>query len=290
MTQTTTHLIEVPGAVLAYDVHEPGTPGDHRPLLVFGSPMGASGFAQLVSQFDDRTVLTYDPRVSERSRLEDGAAVSYEVHGDDVHRVVAATGLGPVDVFASSGGAVAALPWLLAHPEEVGTVVAHEPPLTALLEDGEVLEQVTADIVATYRARGHGPAMAKFVQLVMHEGPFPADYLDRPAPDAAVFGFSSEDDGGRDDALLGRNMTMPAYRPDGEALRASGVRIVPAVGAASGAAMPRRAGEALAALLGVEVVEFPGDHGGFAANAWAPQNDPAVFAARLREVLDGDEV
>ena len=47
-------------------------------------------------------------------------------------------------------------------------------------------------------------------------------------------------------------MTMPAYRPDGEALRASGVRVVPAVGAASGAAMPRRAGEALA--VGVPVV------------------------------------
>lgn len=213
MTETTTYTLEVPGAVLAYDVHRPDTPGEHRPLLVFGSPMGASGFAQLVGWFGDRTVITYDPRVSERSTLEEGAAVSYEVHGDDVHRVVAATGLGPVDVFASSGGAVAALPWLLAHPEEVGTVVAHEPPLTALLEDGEVLEQVTADIVATYRARGHGPAMAKFIQLVMYDGPLPDDFLDRPAPDPAAFGFSAEDDGSRDDALLGRNMTMPAYRP-----------------------------------------------------------------------------
>jgi len=288
MTETTTYTIEVPGAVLAYDVHEPGKPSDHRPLLVFGSPMGASGFAQLVRHFGDRAVITYDPRVSERSTLEEGAAVSYEVHGDDVHRVVAATGLGPVDVFASSGGAVAALPWLLAHPDEVGTLVAHEPPLTALLEDGEVLERVTADIVATYQAQGHGPAMAKFIQLVMYDGPLPDDFLDRPAPDPALFGFSAEDDGSRDDALLGRNMTMPAYHPDGDALRASGVAIVPAVGAASGAAMPRRAGEALAALLGVEAVEFPGDHGGFVANEWSPQNDPAVFAAKLREVLNGD--
>lgn len=286
MSESTTYTLEVPGAVLAYDVHQPDRPGDHRPLFIFGSPMAASGFEQLVPHFDDRTVITYDPRVSERSRLTDGAAVSYEVHGDDLHRVVAATGLGPVDVFASSGGAVAALPWLLAHPEEVGTMVAHEPPLSALLEDSEMFERVTADIVATYRAKGRGPAMAKFIQLVIHDGPLPEDYLDRPAPDPAQFGFSAEDDGSRDDPLLGLNMTMPTYHPDPDALRASRVRIVPAVGATSGSAMPRRGGEALAALLGVEAVEFPGDHGGFVANEWSPYNDPAAFAVRLREVLD----
>src|SRR5689334_3837906 len=148
MSEPTTHAIDVPGAVLTYDVREPATPSEHRPLFVFGSPMAASGFSQLVSNLDDRTVITYDPRVSERSKLEAGAEVSYEVHGDDVHRVVEATGLGPVDVFASSGGAVAALPWLLAHPDEVGTVVAHEPPLSALLEDREMLDRVLADIAA----------------------------------------------------------------------------------------------------------------------------------------------
>jgi pimeloyl-ACP methyl ester carboxylesterase len=287
MRKASTHVIEVPGAVLAYDVHEPAAPSRHRPLFVFGSPMAASGFSQLVSHLDDRTVITYDPRVSERSTLEDGADVAYEVHGDDVHRVAEAAGLGPVDVFASSGGAVAVLPWLLAHPDEVGTVVAHEPPLSALLEDSEVVDQVLADIAATYREKGKGPAMAKFIQVVVHQGPFPDDYLDRPDPEPAEFGFSSEDDGSRDDALLGRNLTMPAYHPDGAALLGSGVRIVPAVGATSGGTMPHRGGEALAALLGTEAVELPGDHGGFMANDWSPNNDPAAFADRLRELLDG---
>lgn len=287
MTQTITHTIKVPGAVLTYDVHHPHQPSDRRPLFIFGSPMGASGFTDLVGHFHDRTVLTYDPRVGERSTLDGSVALSYEVHGDDVHRVVEASGLGPVDAFASSGGAVAALPWLLAHPDEVATVVAHEPPLSALLADGDVIERVMADIAATYQAQGQGPAMAKFIQLVVHEGAFPDDYLDRPAPDTAQFGFSAADDGSRDDALLGRNLTMPPYRPDADALRASGVRIVPAVGATSGAAMPRRAGEALAALLGVEAVEFPGDHGGFAPSDWSPSNDPAAFAATLRRVIDG---
>jgi pimeloyl-ACP methyl ester carboxylesterase len=286
MSEPITSSIEVPGAVLTYDVHEPAAPGRHRPLFVFGSPMAASGFAQLVTELDDRTVITYDPRVGERSSLAEGAEVSYEAHADDVHRVVEATGLGPVDVFASSGGAVAALAWSLAHPEEVGTVVAHEPPLTVLLEDSAVLDRVLADIAATYQAEGQGPALAKFIQLVMHDGPLTDDYLDRPAPEPAQFGLPTDDDGRRDDPLLGRNLTMPAYHPDGAALRASGVRIVPAVGASSGRTMPRRAGEALAALLEVEPVEFPGDHGGFMTNDWSPANDPTAFAKQLREVLD----
>ena len=142
MTQPTIHTIAVPGAVLTYDVREPAMPSTYRPLFVFGSPMAASGFTQLVSHLDDRTVITYDPRVSERSKLEEGAEVSYEVHADDVHRVVESTGLGPVDAFATSGGAVAALAWVVAHPYEVGKMVAHEPPLSALLEDGARLRQL----------------------------------------------------------------------------------------------------------------------------------------------------
>ena len=72
MTELTTHTLDVPGAVLTYDVHEPEEPGDHRPLFIFGSPMGASGFEQLVNHFRDRTVITYDPRGMERSTRTPG--------------------------------------------------------------------------------------------------------------------------------------------------------------------------------------------------------------------------
>lgn len=83
-------------------------------------------------------------------------------------------------------------------------------------------------------------------------------------------------------------LAMPPYFPDADALRASGVRIVPAIGAEGEGTMARRGGEALAELLGTEPVVFPGDHGGFAANEWMPDNDPAAFAEKLREVLDRD--
>jgi pimeloyl-ACP methyl ester carboxylesterase len=248
--------------------------------------MGASGFAQLVPHLGDRTLITYDPRVSERSRLQVGRELTMQVHGDDLHRVVEATGRGPVDAFGSSGGAVAALSWAVEHPDDLRTVVAHEPPLTTLLEDRDTLHQAIADIVDTYQRSGFGPGMAKFIQLAMHVGPLPADHLDRPAPDPAQFGLPTEDDASRDDGLLGWNLAMPPYTPDADTLRTCGVRIVPAVGTEGKGTMPSRGGEALAELLGAGPVVFPGDHGGFAVNAWSPNNDPAAFAQRLREVLD----
>jgi pimeloyl-ACP methyl ester carboxylesterase len=281
-----TSTVHAPGAVLTYDVREPDASSDHRPLFVFGSPMGASGFEQLASLFDDRTVITYDPRGMERSTREPDSELTVHVHADDYHRVVQAAGLGPVDAFGSSGGAMCALSWVVTHPEDVATLVAHEPPLLALLEDREMAIRASADIVDTYQREGFGRAMAKFIQLVMRQGPLPDDYLDQPAPDPAQFGLPTEDDGSRDDLLLAGNLAMPVFVPDAQALRSSPVRVIPAIGALGAGALARRGGEALAALLGVEPVIFPGDHGGFAANEWSPSNDPTAFAAALRTLLD----
>ena len=143
-----------------------------------------------------------------------------------------------------------------------------------------------ADIVDTYQRDGFGPAMAKFIQLVMLPGPaarrLPGPARARPR-EASV--SPAEDDGSRDDLLLSGNLAMPPFEPDAEALHASSVRIVPAIGALGGAGWLGAAVRRSPRLLGVEPVIFPGDHGGFAANEWSPGNDPAAFAAKLREVL-----
>lgn len=122
----------------------------------------------------------------------------------------------------------------------------------------------------------------------MHQGLLPDDYLDGPAPDPAQFGLPTDDNGSRDDLLLSGNLAMRPFEPDADALRASSVRIVPAIGALGDGGLARRGGEAVARLLGVEAVIFPGDHGGFAANEFSPGNDPAAFGAKLREVLVED--
>lgn len=72
----TTNTIELSSATLTYDVHEPDTPSNRRPLFIFGSPMGASGFEQLVGHFGDRTVITYDPRGMERSSRKPGSELT----------------------------------------------------------------------------------------------------------------------------------------------------------------------------------------------------------------------
>ena len=286
MTKPITSTVQAPGAVLTFDIWEPESSSDHRPLFIFGSPMGASGFEQLVDHFSDRTVITYDPRGMERSTWEAGSELTAEVHAADYHRVVEAAGLGQVDAFASSGGAMCALDWVVTHPEDVRTLVAHEPPLLTVLEDSDMVIKVNADIVDTYQREGFGPAMAKFIQLVMRQSPLPDDYLDQPAPDPAQFGLPTADDGSRDDLLLSGNLAMPPFEPDVDALRASGVRVIPAIGALGEGGIPRRGGQGLAKLMGVDPVIFPGDHSGFVANEWSPNNDPAAFAATLRQLLD----
>jgi pimeloyl-ACP methyl ester carboxylesterase len=128
---TTTHMLNIDEADIAYDVHGPLPTAAGRPLLfMIGQPMTASGFGTLASHFPDRTVVTYDPRGLGRSTRKDGRADNVpSVQANDVHALIQALGAGPVEMFASSGGAVTALALVAAYPEDVVTLVAHEPPL-----------------------------------------------------------------------------------------------------------------------------------------------------------------
>lgn len=285
-TQTTTHTIAAPGTVLTYDVRE-GAPTSAPPLLLIGSPMGAGGFVTLASHFPDRTIVTYDPRGVDRSKKDEPNSESTpDQHADDLHRVIADLGDGPVDVFASSGGAVNALALVARYPDDVRILVAHEPPLASVLPDREAALAANRDIHETYLKSGFGPGMAKFIALVMQKGEIPADYTSRPAPDPQMFGLPTEDDGKRDDPLLGQNMLAgSAYQPDFDALRAVSTRIVIAVGKESEGELTSRASMAVADRLGLTPVIFPGGHGGFFGGEYGQMGEPDAFAAKLREVL-----
>ena len=124
--------------------------------------------------------------------------------------MIGSLGVGPVDLFGSSGGAVNSLALVARHPEQVGTLVAHEPPLASVLPDREPLFAACADIYDTYASAGMGPAMAKFIALVQHKGELPTTYAAQPAPDPAAFGLPTEDDGSRDDPMLGQSILAPS--------------------------------------------------------------------------------
>jgi hypothetical protein len=70
MTEPKTDTLEVPGAVLTYDVRSNDS-STAPVLLMIASPMGAAGFGTLSGDFTDRTVVTCDPRGAERSTLTD---------------------------------------------------------------------------------------------------------------------------------------------------------------------------------------------------------------------------
>jgi pimeloyl-ACP methyl ester carboxylesterase len=287
MSEPKTHTVDVPGAVLHYDVREAEGGSDEPKLMMIGLPMGASGFSTLAGLFPDRTVVTYDPRGVERSERTDGAKESNpERHADDLHRLISALDDEPVEIFGSSGGAVVGLALVSRHPEQVRTLVAHEPPLAPVLPDREAALAATEDIHAAYERDGFGPAMGKFLALTMLKGPIPADFPDRPPMDPAMFGLPTEDDGRRDDALLGQNIIGNThYEPDFDALAAASTRIVIGAGAESEGELANRAAYGVAARLGTDVVVFPSHHGGFVGGESGWRGEPEAFAATLREVL-----
>ncbi len=286
VTDKTTHTFDVPGAVLTYDIRRNETTSEPV-LLLIGSPMGASGFGTLAAHFPDRTIVTYDPRGVERSVKADPSTESTpDEHADDLHRLISTLDAGPVDIFASSGGAVNALALVAKHPEQVRTLVAHEPPAAQVLPDREQALAACKDIAETYKRDGFGPAMAKFIAIVGYQGPIPADHAAQPAPDPAMFGLPTEDDGTRTDPLLMQNLlTCTHYQFDFDALRAASTRIVIGGGVESKGQLAYRAGSAVAERLGTTPVSFPSGHAGFLGDEYGQPGEPDGFAATLREVL-----
>ena len=286
MTEPTTHTLEVPGAVLTYDVRSNDSSAAPV-LLLIASPMGASGLGTLAGHFTDRTVVTYDPRGVDRSTKTDSTTQSTpDEHADDLHRLISELNVGPVDIFASSGGAVNGLALVARHPEQVRTLVAHEPPAAQVVPDREGALAASVDVHETYLRSGHGPAMAKFIALVSHKGPITAEYVDQPAPDPAMFGMGPDDDGSRDDPLLGQNiLSITHYQFDFDALRSASTRIVIARGVESEGELASRAAGAVAEELGSTPVMFPSGHAGFLGDESGQPGDPEGFAVALREVL-----
>lgn len=288
MTELNTQSIERPGATITYDVRGDLTsPGQYPVTFVLGSPMDASGFGTLASHLTDRVVVTYDPRGTGRSPRSDGTGpLLPSDHAEDIAAVIAALGTGPIDLFASSGGAVNALALVVAHPDFVATLVAHEPPLVSIVEDAEAARAAVQDLNELYQSSGFGPAMAGFIALTSHRGPLPAGFIAESGADPAMFGLPTTDDGTRGDPLLGQNMVgCTTFEPDIDALKAAPTRLIVAVGEESDGELAHRGGQALATLLGQTPVIFPSNHAGFLGDEYGMPGKPVEFAAHLREVL-----
>ncbi|MFF1451270.1 alpha/beta fold hydrolase [Streptomyces sp. NPDC058274] len=272
MTTAPTHAertLDVPGARLHYEVRGQG------PLVVLcGAPMGAAAFAPLAELLAvDHTVLTTDPRGIGRSRLDDPTQDSTpQLRADDLSRLIARVDAGPAVVLGSSGGAVSALALAETHPEQLHTVIAHEPPLTELLEEREQLRAGTDDFVATYLAGDVMGAWKKF---------FAQADIDLPEPVMEqMFGGERDPQQVADEFRWFAHELRPTahWQPDIALLGSTTTRLVVGIGADSAGQICDRTSRALATALGVEPTVFPGGHTGFV-------EAPDAFATRLREVL-----
>src|SRR5580704_6120167 len=156
---TTTHTLSTAEADIAYDVHGPVPTAD--------------GFDALASYFPNRTVITYDPRGLGRSVRKDGRVDNDPtIQASDLHGLIEALGAGPVEMFASSGGAVTALALVAAYSDDVLTLVAHEPPLIPVLPDAAAAERALAGVRDAYETKGRGAGMAAFIAMTSWRGEF----------------------------------------------------------------------------------------------------------------------
>jgi pimeloyl-ACP methyl ester carboxylesterase len=269
--------LKVPGASLYYEVRGTGP----VMLLIAGGPADASVFSGVAEMLAGHyTVVTYDPRGNSRSSL-DGPPEEWQadVHGDDAARLIEAMGGGAAYVFGNSGGALVGLNLAARHPKRVRALVAHEPPAIDLLPDAAAQRARSQEVYDTYRSQGAGPAMQKFMTMAgLKGGPPPQAAGGQPNPEMM-----------ESMARMGRNVELflahgirqtSAFVPDIPTLRKGSARIVVAGGSESDNQLAYRTAVALADRLGVTIVRFPGDHGGFMMQAEA-------FASKLQEVLAG---
>lgn len=261
--------LQVPGARLHYEVR-----GEGPLLALVAAPMDAASFAPLADLLaTDHTVLTTDPRGINRSPVADPDQDSTpQMRADDLCRLLSHLDRGPAAVLGSSGGAVTVLAMAQACPEQVHTVIAHEPPLNEMLEDRHELREKTEDMIATYLAGDVWRAWRKFLATAnIH---LPDEVLQM------MIGGERDPRAVADERYQFEHMLRATTRwlPDTAALRSGSTRVVVGIGEESAGQLCDRASRALAAALGVEPTMFPGDHIGFVG-------DPQRFAARLREVL-----
>ncbi len=242
-------------------------------LLIPGGNGDAGPYEQVATALADRfRVVTYDRRGFSRSPASSDTLRL----ASDVEDAVGLLGDAPAYVFGSSSGAIVALDLLTRYPDRIRTLVAHEPPLASLVPDGASYLKLFDDVYETYQRDGVDPAMRQFYAGVgMHVPALPpADTVLPPHMAELVARVRANQAYWLEHELR----QYPRYEPDLGALKAVADRLVLAGGANGQELFAYRPNLVLAERLGLEVVDFPGDHIGYLSH-------PAEFAVRLAGVL-----
>ncbi|UJP11034.1 alpha/beta hydrolase [Microbacterium sp. KUDC0406] len=271
---TTSGALAVRGATLHYQVR-----GTGPVLLISQSGEGDADrsndlIAELVDAF---TVVTYDRRGLSRSRLDDPhRGPTMADHADDVHRLLGELTDGPAHMLGCSLGAVIGLHVATEHPEQIGTLIAHEPVAPRLLPAAqrERHEDELAHLQRLYLQEGLGATLPEIARTLGIDpaGEREPDLSPQPMNPQRLANF---------DQFIRHDFTAIIRDTlDTAALREASTRILPATGRTTPRSVfDHLAAAALASLLGRTLLEAPGGHNGNTTH-------PRAYARWLRRVLE----
>ena len=288
MTEPTTHTLDVPGAVLTYDVRR--NEASTEPVLhahrVADGRRRVRHAARPLHRPHGRDLRPARRRAQPQGRRRDRSQRPTSTR-DDLHRLIAALGAGPVDLFASSGGAVNALALVASHPEHVRTLVAHEPPAAQVLPDREAALAATGTSATPTSGAASGRrwrSSSRSSATRARSRPTSSTSPPRTQPCSGCRPRTTAP--GTIPCSARTSSPAPTTSPTSTRFEPPPPGSSWASGAESEGELAHRGGEAVAERLGTTPVTFPSGHGGFLGGEYGQTGEPDAFAAKLREVLD----
>jgi pimeloyl-ACP methyl ester carboxylesterase len=266
--------IDVPGASLYYKSRGSGP----VLLIIQGGAADADGSDALATHLEsDFTIVSYDRRGLSRSVLKPGAPpADVRRHTQDASIILATVTSEPAFVFGVSIGGLIGLDLVTTHPNQILTLVAHEPPLKQLLPPDEFEEALheQEEVEVAFRNEGVRAAMMKFLQL---SG---VDFGDREA-DAPAPQLSPHIADNLQFFLTNDAPAVRQYQIDLSLLEEVRSKVIPSAGETSTANWPNHCASRLAEKMRIDLARFPGGHNVYGSR-------PRGVADKLRVLLRTD--
>jgi pimeloyl-ACP methyl ester carboxylesterase len=266
MIEMKVNTLQVDGASIYYEIR-----GSGPILLLISGGFGDASVLNILYEYliDKFTVITYDRRGYTRSKIDEPTQeLRLETESDDVHRLLTTISNEPAYVFGSSYGAVIALDYAARHPKQLHPLVAHEPSALYLTSIRTEAEQALNESIE--KSSKHNNPTIAYKTISKMVGLNPEKIKAQKTDNNLNFFIQNE------------VPMLDTYRYDFKALKKAmkQTQIIIAAGSTS----PHNSIGYLGAVaisehLGVDIVEFPGDHIGYGRN-------PEKFVEKLLEVFN----
>lgn len=254
--QVRQQAVRVQGAELYYELR-----GQGPPVLIIQGGVSEAGATQQLAEalIPHYQVISFDRRGLSRSTASI-PPTTLATHADDAATLLSTVSAQPARVIGPSIGALIGLHLAVRHPERVATLVAHEPPMSALVCDPQ--QEAGLDEVAVLAQTDVQAAIRHFVSLSGNEEGAHEEEAHPASPvgdvDANLRHFFAYDFPGV------RNCTLNVGQ-----IAAAPPTIIPTGGAESRGRWEYRCAEQLAHELDRKLIETPGGHNGLISHPWA---------------------